>query len=315
MQVHGGLGFIEQTGVAQLYRDARIAPIYEGTNGIQANDLVGRKLMRDGGDAARAFFQRIHTAAAEAAGGAGALPQIGTALGHGLTALEQATQSLIAIWPKDKRLALSGATPYLTLFGLGDGRLFAGSPGLGRPGPRQRRRPRFSRRQDHDRAILLRQPADGGARPRRRRHLGWRQHAGTAGGGILTISEFKIAGIAAVSRALALVVSLNLGLTALLPDPAYADTTDSTAPVTTEEGLTLETAIRMPPYKTSLEGIAAERAHFTKVYSGWKKTGQALISKDGRQYDRIILKGPGGATKELYFDITNWFGAPLFPPE
>jgi 3-(methylthio)propanoyl-CoA dehydrogenase len=118
VQVHGGLGFIEQTGVAQLYRDARIAPIYEGTNGIQANDLVGRKLMRDGGDAARAFFQRVHTAAAEAAGGGGALPQIGVALSQSLGALDQATQWLIATWPKDKRLALSGATPYLTLFGL-----------------------------------------------------------------------------------------------------------------------------------------------------------------------------------------------------
>src|SRR3546814_1118269 len=49
IQVHGGMGFIEETGAAQHLRDARIAPIYEGTNGIQANDLVGRKLMRDGG--------------------------------------------------------------------------------------------------------------------------------------------------------------------------------------------------------------------------------------------------------------------------
>ena len=52
VQVHGGMGFIEETGAAQHLRDARIAPIYEGTNGIQANDLVGRKLLRDGGAAA-----------------------------------------------------------------------------------------------------------------------------------------------------------------------------------------------------------------------------------------------------------------------
>ncbi|WP_040847800.1 acyl-CoA dehydrogenase family protein, partial [Nitrospirillum viridazoti] len=56
VQVHGGMGFIEETGAAQYYRDARIAPIYEGTNGIQANDLVFRKLGRDGGATARALF-------------------------------------------------------------------------------------------------------------------------------------------------------------------------------------------------------------------------------------------------------------------
>jgi alkylation response protein AidB-like acyl-CoA dehydrogenase len=117
VQVHGGLGFIEQTGVAQLYRDARIAPIYEGTNGIQANDLVGRKLMRDGGAAARAYFAQIR-AVADAADRGGRLPQMGSALSQGLAALEQATDWLIATWPTDKRLALSGATPYLQLFGL-----------------------------------------------------------------------------------------------------------------------------------------------------------------------------------------------------
>ncbi|HVR68413.1 MAG TPA: acyl-CoA dehydrogenase [Verrucomicrobiae bacterium] len=117
VQVHGGLGYIEQTGVAQLYRDARIAPIYEGTNGIQANDLVGRKLMRDGGASARAFFAQVR-AVADAASGGGSLPQIGSALGQGLEALEQATHWLIDTWPTDKRLALSGASPYLQLFGL-----------------------------------------------------------------------------------------------------------------------------------------------------------------------------------------------------
>ena len=51
IQVHGGMGYIEETGAAQLLRDARIAPIYEGTNGIQALDLAGRKLQRDNGEA------------------------------------------------------------------------------------------------------------------------------------------------------------------------------------------------------------------------------------------------------------------------
>jgi hypothetical protein len=147
VQVHGGLGFIEQTGVAQLYRDARIAPIYEGTNGIQANDLVGRKLMRDGGASARAFFAQIR-AVADAASSGGTLPQLGSALGQGLEALDQATHWLLETWPRDKRLALSGATPYLQLFGLVTGAFLltrqaeaaqAHRKGLIRP----------SRRQDH----------------------------------------------------------------------------------------------------------------------------------------------------------------------
>ena len=56
VQIHGGMGFIEETGIAQHYRDARIAPIYEGTNGIQALDLIGRKVARDKGETARHFL-------------------------------------------------------------------------------------------------------------------------------------------------------------------------------------------------------------------------------------------------------------------
>ncbi|WP_354088511.1 acyl-CoA dehydrogenase [Brevundimonas faecalis] len=59
VQVHGGMGFIEETGAAQYYRDARITPIYEGTNGIQAMDLVGRKLSMDGGDSAKALIEEM----------------------------------------------------------------------------------------------------------------------------------------------------------------------------------------------------------------------------------------------------------------
>src|SRR5205814_3090537 len=59
VQVHGGMGFIEETGAAQHYRDARIATIYEGTNGIQAIDLVTRKLPLSGGTAVRAFLQEL----------------------------------------------------------------------------------------------------------------------------------------------------------------------------------------------------------------------------------------------------------------
>jgi alkylation response protein AidB-like acyl-CoA dehydrogenase len=65
LQVHGGMGFIEETGAAQHYRDARIAPIYEGTNGVQAMDLVGRKLSQDGGASAKALIAEMKTTCSE----------------------------------------------------------------------------------------------------------------------------------------------------------------------------------------------------------------------------------------------------------
>src|SRR6185436_9069810 len=71
IQVHGGMGFIEETGAAQFYRDARILPIYEGTNGIQAIDLVFRKLIKDNGAAAQEYFKNVdlvHTALGSAKG-------------------------------------------------------------------------------------------------------------------------------------------------------------------------------------------------------------------------------------------------------
>ncbi|MBD9668911.1 acyl-CoA dehydrogenase, partial [Variovorax sp. VRV01] len=67
VQVHGGMGFIEETGAAQYYRDAKILTIYEGTTAIQANDLVGRKTARDGGQTARAIAAQIEKTEAELA--------------------------------------------------------------------------------------------------------------------------------------------------------------------------------------------------------------------------------------------------------
>jgi alkylation response protein AidB-like acyl-CoA dehydrogenase len=118
IQVHGGLGFIEETGAAQHYRDARIAPIYEGTNGIQAGDLLGRKLMRDGGAAARAFFTELReTTEALAAAPGKELASIGRALAAGTEALTRATDWLVETGPAEPLRAFAGATPYLTLFG------------------------------------------------------------------------------------------------------------------------------------------------------------------------------------------------------
>ena len=113
IQVHGGMGYIEETGAAQYLRDARIAPIYEGTNGIQANDLVGRKLGRDGGEAARELFAEMRPILAEIGGRAG-WEAMHRGLAEGLDALEHATAHLV---DADPALAAAGSSPYLALFG------------------------------------------------------------------------------------------------------------------------------------------------------------------------------------------------------
>jgi alkylation response protein AidB-like acyl-CoA dehydrogenase len=111
IQVHGGMGYIEETGAAQHYRDARIAAIYEGSNGIQAGDLVGRKLARDGGEAARELFAEIAAGLGDLAGPFAPLRQ---PLAEGLAALEAATDYLVEA---DPAFAAAGAVPYLNLFG------------------------------------------------------------------------------------------------------------------------------------------------------------------------------------------------------
>ena len=110
VQVHGGMGFVEETGAAQHYRDARIAPIYEGTNGIQAIDLVGRKLRRDGGEGMRALIEDLKAVHANAH----EQPIIEAALGKGIEALSTATDILLNASEAD---ALAGAAAYLELTG------------------------------------------------------------------------------------------------------------------------------------------------------------------------------------------------------
>jgi alkylation response protein AidB-like acyl-CoA dehydrogenase len=111
LQVHGGMGFIEETGAAQHYRDARIAPIYEGTNGIQAIDLSGRKLKGDQGGAMRALCAEIR-ATAEAL--SGDMAEVGRRLAAGAAALERATEFQLAHQGPE---SLTSATPYLKLAG------------------------------------------------------------------------------------------------------------------------------------------------------------------------------------------------------
>ena len=117
LQVHGGMGFIEETGSAQHYRDARITPIYEGTNGIQGADLVGRKLsMRDGG-AVRDHLSRVRTAA-EALDGAAGLGGVRRHLEAAVDAAGEATEWLLGAGPARR---LAGADAYLRMLAVTTG--------------------------------------------------------------------------------------------------------------------------------------------------------------------------------------------------
>ncbi len=122
VQVHGGMGYIEETGAAQHYRDARIAAIYEGTNGIQAIDLVTRKLPLSGGATVKAAIGRMRrTIAAVDAADAPAFGAAGARLNDAADSLERATGWLLGRAHNDLDAALAGATPYLRLFGLAAG--------------------------------------------------------------------------------------------------------------------------------------------------------------------------------------------------
>ncbi len=123
LQVHGGMGYIEETGAAQLYRDARIAPIYEGTNGIQAIDLVTRKLPQGGGEAVRGYVRELRQIAEEArASNRAELGRTAERLGAALDDLDAATDHLLQLHGEGRTAeALAGATPYLRLFGLAAG--------------------------------------------------------------------------------------------------------------------------------------------------------------------------------------------------
>ncbi len=116
VQVHGGMGFIEETGAAQHYRDARIAAIYEGTNGIQAIDLVARKVPLEGGNTVRLYLEELRrTVAAVKASNVPAFGETAARLGDAVDSLERATQWLLS--QKTSDVTLAGATPYLRLFG------------------------------------------------------------------------------------------------------------------------------------------------------------------------------------------------------
>ncbi len=122
VQVHGGMGFIEETGAAQHFRDARITPIYEGTNGIQAIDLATRKLPMKGGAVVKQHIAELKCIAEAAlASNNPAFGQMGYALNEAVDDLEEATDWMLETLADQQDQVLASATPYLRLFGLASG--------------------------------------------------------------------------------------------------------------------------------------------------------------------------------------------------
>src|SRR5262249_14948701 len=144
VQVHGGMGFIEETGAAQHYRDARIAAIYEGTNGIQALDLVSRKVPLDGGAVVRLYLDELRqTVKSVQATNDPAFGATGARLAEAVDSLARATEGLLNQLGTSPEIAVAGATPYLRLFGnaaggcmLADEALAASRLGSGEPAAR-----------------------------------------------------------------------------------------------------------------------------------------------------------------------------------
>ena len=116
VQIHGGMGYIEETGVAQHYRDARIAAIYEGTNGIQAADLVSRKLSMRAGGVVSDLLDEFEQRAADLVGVKG-MSDFGARLAMAVETAREATTHLIGIAPNDPRSLLGASVPYLRLLG------------------------------------------------------------------------------------------------------------------------------------------------------------------------------------------------------
>ena len=118
VQVHGGMGFIEETGAAQYYRDARILTIYEGTTAIQANDLIGRKTSRDGGATAKRFAAEMRATAAELDKAGGDCAVIAGRLRAAVTSYEEVIDFVVGAFKGDVLAAYAGSVPYLKLAGV-----------------------------------------------------------------------------------------------------------------------------------------------------------------------------------------------------
>jgi len=119
VQVHGGMGFVEETGAAQYLRDARITTIYEGTTGIQAMDLVGRKIARDGGETAKAWIAQLKQFETQLSRSNNEnLVALKNQFSPGVQALADCVEFIVASSAKDPRPAFAGAVPFLKLMGI-----------------------------------------------------------------------------------------------------------------------------------------------------------------------------------------------------
>ncbi|AWI80947.1 acyl-CoA dehydrogenase [Parazoarcus communis] len=118
VQVHGGMGFIEETGAAQHLRDARITTIYEGTTAIQANDLIGRKIARENGVTIKALVAEMRQVEAQLDAADPALAAIRRSLSAGVTAVEEAVAYILSTYNEDIKAASVGSVPFLKLLGI-----------------------------------------------------------------------------------------------------------------------------------------------------------------------------------------------------
>lgn len=118
IQVHGGMGFMEETGAGQHYRDARITTIYEGTNGVQAMDLLGRKVVRNGGETVHTFIKNVQGTIDQLDTNNPSQLSISIHLKNSLDALNSAVTWMIETFPKQPGQAAAGATSFLEMMGL-----------------------------------------------------------------------------------------------------------------------------------------------------------------------------------------------------
>ena len=173
VQVHGGMGFVEETGAAQHMRDSRIAAIYEGANGIHAIDLVQRKLPLDGGETVKEEITAIRAIARSIGQRGEAFGAMGGRLSEATDALDQATRDMQRWLAGDPQSALAGASQYLRLFGLDAGRRMSRKGRTRRGGACCWRKPeRTGARRPS--SLLRRKAAPRGAGPCSRHRLGRR---------------------------------------------------------------------------------------------------------------------------------------------
>ena len=119
IQVHGGMGYVEETGAAQLMRDARITTIYEGTTAIQSNDLVGRKMAREGGATAKLVIGAMRVVESELAQAQGEdMAAIRAGLAAGIKAVEECVTWIVSTYPADIKAVHAGSVPFLKLMGI-----------------------------------------------------------------------------------------------------------------------------------------------------------------------------------------------------